>query len=105
MITLRLFLGFLLQMAPFAFLALYPYKDSFRLAKAKVIIIIVFLLLFLDIIFTCFGNYLYVCMPHNNQLFISVNLLFMILLIPCAISFFFSLMQFGSKSCLLFPLH
>lgn len=83
MIFLRLSVGFLLQVIPFAVLALYPYGDKLRFSKKRTVLLTLWLLLALAILFAGCGCYLHLLLPPNHTLFQAVNVVFLLCILPC----------------------
>lgn len=83
MIFLRLSAGFLLQVIPFAVLALYPYGDKLRFSKKRTVLLTLWLLLALAALFAGCGYYLQILLPPNHTLFQAVNVVFLLCILPC----------------------
>lgn len=83
MIFLRLFLGWLLQAAPFALLCMQPFVKHFRFSVKKTFITLACLMVGLSLAFALGSCVLYHIFPHTIVLLGSVNVLFMASLIPC----------------------
>lgn len=85
MTFLRLAIGYLLQTVPFAFLCIYPFRDSLRLSIRATLALTVLLLMALAALFACTGCYLQQLYPPEQSLFQAVSSVFLLLLIPCII--------------------
>ena len=83
MIFLRLSAGFLLQVIPFAVLALYPYCEQLRFSKKRSILLTLWLLLGLSALFAGCGCYLRFLLPPDHTLFQAVNVVFLLCILPC----------------------
>ncbi len=83
MIFLRLFAGFLLQVIPFAVLALYPYCEQLRFSKKRSVLLTLWLLLWLAALFAGCGCCLQFLLPPNHTLFQAVNVVFLLCILPC----------------------
>ena len=83
MIFLRLSAGFLLQVIPFAVLALYPYCEQLRFSKKRSILLTLWLLLGLSALFAGCGCYLRLLLPPDHTLFQAVNVVFLLCILPC----------------------
>lgn len=83
MMFLRLFLGWMLQVAPFALLCTRPFMERFRFPARKTLTTLACLMVGLGLAFALGSCVLYHYLPHNIVLFGAVNILFMVSLIPC----------------------
>ncbi|MEG0377393.1 MAG: GHKL domain-containing protein [Eubacterium sp.] len=106
MIFLRLALGYLLQMGPFAFLSSYPFLNHFKYSKRKTLWLTVLMLLCLSIIFAGVSCYLFVLLsPDESNIHLSFsasNLVFMLCLIPCLLWYIFAIKVIWQKKLFIF---
>lgn len=93
MTFLRLFVGCSLQIMPFAFLSLYPFKTKFRFSPLKTLLMTVFLILFLSSIFAIICSYLSTCYTQNQTLFFLCNRVFMCCLLPCMLWYLYVVIE------------
>lgn len=82
MIFFRMFFGCLLQLAPFAFLCFYPFKDHLRFSARKVCVICVISFPLLAAFFAVTCCFLKTMLPPAQILFVSANMVFLFCLIP-----------------------
>ena len=83
MIFLRLSAGFLLQVIPFAVLALYPYCEQLRFSKKRSVLLTLWLILGLSALFAGCGCCLQHTLPLDHTLFQAVNVVFLLCILPC----------------------
>lgn len=83
MIFLRLSAGFLLQVIPFAVLALYPYCEQLRFSKKRSVLLTLWLILGLSALFAGCGCCLQHTLPPDHTLFQAVNVVFLLCILPC----------------------
>lgn len=83
MIFLRLSAGFLLQVIPFAVLALYPYCQQLRFSPKRSVLLTLWLLLGLAALFAGCGCCLQATLPPDHRLFQAVNVVFLLCILPC----------------------
>ena len=103
MIFLRLSAGFLLQVIPFAVLALYPYCEQLRFSKKRSILLTLWLLLGLSALFAGCGCYLRFLLPPDHTLFQAVNVVFLLCILPCLGWYLYLVPGVWQKSCSSFP--
>lgn len=78
------FLGFLLQLLPCSFYCLYPFWDSFRFPRKKVVSTVLFFLIILDVLFVWLGLFPPASLKEEASLFCeSVFYLSLLLLLGC----------------------
>ena len=102
MIFLRLFTGFLLQVIPFAILALYPYCEQLRFSQKRSALSTLWLLFGLAILFAGCGCYLHSILPPNHTLFQAVNIAFLLCLLPCLAWYLYLVMGIWQKKLFVF---
>ncbi|MEG0376843.1 MAG: GHKL domain-containing protein [Eubacterium sp.] len=107
MIFFRLFLGYLLQMIPFAYLCCYPFLNYLRYSKRKTLGITLLLFLTLGTLFSGGSCYLFTLFSardaSNIHASFSVsNLIFMGCLIPCFFWYAFSIKAIWQKKLFIF---
>ena len=102
MIFFRMFFGCLLQLAPFAFLCFYPFKDHLRFSARKVCVIcgISFPLLAAFFAVTC--CFLKTMLPPAQILFVSANMVFLFCLIPCVFLYWYLVREIWQKKLFIF---
>ena len=100
MIFLRLFVGHLLQVFPFAVLSFYPFLDRLRFSRRKAAAATAALLLCLAALFAGAGCFLQRRLPGDYTLFRAVNAAFMVSLVPCLLWYFFLVRAEWSKKLL-----
>jgi len=83
LIFLRLSVGFLLQVIPFAVLALYPYCKQLRFSPKRSVLLTLWLLLGLAALFAGCGCCLQSMLSPDHTLFQAVNIVFLLCLFPC----------------------
>jgi two-component system sensor histidine kinase AgrC len=83
LIFLRLSAGFLLQVIPFAVLALYPYCEQLRFSKKRSVLLTLWLILGLSALFAGCGCCLQHTLPPDHTLFQAVNVVFLLCILPC----------------------
>lgn len=77
MMILRLFSGYIIQLAPYAFLCLYPFHRHLRFSRRKSVLLTVFLILILASVFSLSGAHLASVLPANIALWQIVNGIFL----------------------------
>lgn len=89
LIFLRFFIGCFTQLFPFAFLTLYPLKDSYRFSTRKTFTIISAMLTAISVSFGIFCCLLYHSSIGLHSKYLVVNGVFVLCLIPCLIVYIF----------------
>ncbi len=83
MIFFRLFCDFLLQVIPFSVLAFFPYSQQLRFSRNRSAALTLPLFLALGTLFAGCGCGLQRMLPPNHTLFQSINVVFLLCLLPC----------------------
>ena len=91
---LRLCIGCLLQILPFAFLCLYPFKGNFKYSNRQVFLSLFVGFLFLSVLFGMSCLAIRHVVPQSHW-YLCANIFFMIILIPCLLLYGF--ITHGSK--------
>lgn len=102
MTALRLFCGCFVQMAPFALLCFYPFKDHFRYSSRKTACLTAVLVLALCSIFTAACCCLTTTVPPSQELFLLANAVFMLCLVPPVAWFLFAVTEIWQKKLFVF---
>ena len=102
MIFLRLFLGWLFQAGPFAFLCFQPFVKQLRFPMKKTGFLTAGLFFGLAAVFALSGCALHEKLPPNHQLFTTVNLVFIITLIPCLLWYLYAVTAVWQKKLFVF---
>lgn len=82
-VFMRLLLGYLAQVVPFAVLALYPYRDQLRLAPRSAAVLTAALVGVLGVLFAGVGCSAAAVMPATIERYNVVNAAFFVALLPC----------------------
>ncbi len=102
MIFFRMFFGSLLQLAPFAFLCIYPFSMHLRYVKYKAVLLTMALVLSLCLLFAVICMYLVGAFPAGQALFNYANAVFMACLIPCLLWYLFLVRGIWQKKLFVF---
>lgn len=102
MIFLRLYFGYLVQIIPFAILCFWPFKNNFRFSKKKSFTFTIGIILGCTLIFSSLGTYFSQILPGNHSLFQTVNLIFMICLLPCLFWYIYTIKAMWQKKLFIF---
>lgn len=102
MTFLRLLLGYLLQVLPFAVLSFYPFLNQMRFSKRKSGLLTSALILGLALIFAGTGCWLQRVLPPNQTLFTTVNIVFMLALLPCLLWYLYAVKAVWQKKLFVF---
>ncbi|KPU43501.1 hypothetical protein OXPF_29420 [Oxobacter pfennigii] len=102
MIFGRMLFGCMLQLAPFAFLCIYPFVDHLRYSKKKAGLLTAGLILLLSTLFAGICTYLVTIFPPGQALFNYANAVFMVCLIPCLIWYIFVVKEIWQKKLFVF---
>ena len=104
MIFLRLSVGFLLQVIPFAVLAFYPYCKQLRFSPKRSVLLTLWLLLGLAALFAGCGCCLQSMLPPDHTLFQAVNIVFLLCLLPCLVWYLYLVTVIWQKKLFVFSL-
>lgn len=102
MIFLRLSVGFLLQVIPFAVLAFYPYCKQLRFSPKRSVLLTLWLLLGLAALFAGCGCCLQSMLPPDHTLFQAVNIVFLLCLLPCLVWYLYLVTVIWQKKLFVF---
>lgn len=102
MTFLRLCFGYIVQLAPFAYLCFYPFVDHFRFSKKKTILLTTAIIAGCATVFSTAGTYLASILPGNQSLWQAVNLIFMFCLLPCLLWYIFAIKTIWQKKLFVF---
>lgn len=100
-IFLRLFIGYSLQMFPWAFLCCYPFRDHLRL-KNDLYVVLTVLIGILGVIFSSICCILKSVLPTTFTLFFCCNLVFFVLLACCVFLYFYTIEGFRANKLFVF---
>lgn len=100
-IFLRLFMGYVQQMLPWAFLCLYPFREHLRL-KHNFYMVLAVSVCTLGILFSSICFILKAILPAGDILFFCCNLVFFVLLICCAFIYFYVVEGARAKKLFIF---
>lgn len=100
-IFLRLFIGYSLQMFPWAFLCFYPFRDALRL-KGNIYIVLTVFISALGVVFSSVCCVLQRVLPAADILFFSCNLVFFVLLACCVFFYFYTTKGSRAKKLFIF---
>lgn len=101
LIFLRLFIGYSLQMFPWAFLCCYPFRDHLRL-KSDLYVVLTVLIGILGVIFSSICCILKSVLPATFTLFFCCNLVFFVLLACCVFLYFYTIEGFRVNKLFVF---
>ncbi|MEG2138276.1 MAG: GHKL domain-containing protein [Oscillospiraceae bacterium] len=102
MLFLRVFLGYLLQMAPFAFLCLYPFWNHLRFSKRKTAVSISAVLVVLGVLFAGFCCYLDKLPLSTVTRYQYANSGFFLGLLLCFVCYFCTVTEHWAKKLYIF---
>ena len=102
MITLRLFAGCIQQIAPYAFLCMYPFRGHLRFSPRKTFLMTAALILGCGILFSLSGTALAAALPDSPALWQSVNGIFLCCLFFCFCWYLYAVNAIWQKKLFVF---
>lgn len=99
---LLLFFDNLVNLFPFAVLCGYPFKDHFRFSLKKTITATILLIMGLACAEGVIGTFFKAVLPYDNTLYTAINILFMLLLVPCFFWYLYAIRDTWQKKAFVF---